>query len=82
MSEQFELRLPDLGLAGIPLAVSLWLVEVGAPILEGDRLVEIVAGSVTVDLPAPVSGRLLAIVAPEDEPVTTGQLLAVIEGLH
>ena len=68
---------PDLGVAGA--ALSLWLVPEGAEVIEGDRVVELVAGGVTVDLGAPVSGRLVAQRIDEDEAITAGQVLAEFE---
>ena len=68
---------PDLGVAGA--ALSLWLVAEGAEVIEGDRVVELVAGAVTVDLGAPVSGRLVAQRVDEDEAITAGQVLAEFE---
>jgi pyruvate/2-oxoglutarate dehydrogenase complex dihydrolipoamide acyltransferase (E2) component len=49
-------------------------------VTEGDRLLEVVAGSVTVDLPSPASGSLLDTLVSEDEPLVIGQLLAVVIG--
>lgn len=69
------LVVPDLSLAA-PLAVSLWLVPPGADVLAGDRVVELVAGAATVDLEAPVAGRLVAQLVEEDEPVAAGAVLA------
>jgi pyruvate/2-oxoglutarate dehydrogenase complex dihydrolipoamide acyltransferase (E2) component len=74
-----NLLLPDLGLGDRPITVSLWLVEVGSEVAEGDRVVELAADSVTVDLPAPASGRLVETLAVEDEEVQIGQVLGVIE---
>ena len=71
------LVVPDLGVAGA--ALSLWLVAEGAEVIEGDRVVELVAGGVTVDLGAPVSGRLVAQRIDEDEAITAGQVLAEFE---
>lgn len=70
--------MPDLGIAS-PATVSAWLLDRGAVVSEGDRLVEIVAGAVTVDLPAPANGRLVEICAAENEQVVPGQRLALIE---
>jgi pyruvate/2-oxoglutarate dehydrogenase complex dihydrolipoamide acyltransferase (E2) component len=75
-----ELVLPDLGMAEIPVLASVWLVEAGAEVTEGDRLLEVVAGSVTVDLPSPASGTLSEIFVGEDDPLAVGQLLAVVTG--
>jgi len=74
-----ELVFPDLGLGTIPAFASLWLVEAGAEVVEGERLLEIVAGNVTVDLPAPASGVLSETLVSEDDLLSPGQLLAVIE---
>jgi pyruvate/2-oxoglutarate dehydrogenase complex dihydrolipoamide acyltransferase (E2) component len=45
----------------------------------GDRVVELLADGVTIDLEAPVSGRLVARFADEDEPVAAGAVLAELE---
>ncbi len=76
--QRYELVLPDLGMADIPVLASVWLAEAGAEVAEGDRLLEVVAGSVTVDLPAPASGTLSEIFVGEDDPLAVGQLLAVV----
>jgi len=73
-----ELNVPDLGLGDRAITVSLWLVEEGSEICEGDRIVELVAGDVTVDLPSPASGILAKTLVDEDEPVAVGQTLARI----
>jgi pyruvate/2-oxoglutarate dehydrogenase complex dihydrolipoamide acyltransferase (E2) component len=74
-----QLAVPELRLAGVPVAVSLWLVPAGAAVVAGDRVVELVAGGVTIDLEAPVSGRLVAQLADEDDIVTAGSVIAEFE---
>jgi pyruvate/2-oxoglutarate dehydrogenase complex dihydrolipoamide acyltransferase (E2) component len=74
-----NLVMPDLGLGHRPVTISLWLVEIGVEVTEGDRLVELSADSVTVDLPSPASGRLVESLATEDEEVSIGQILGIIE---
>jgi pyruvate/2-oxoglutarate dehydrogenase complex dihydrolipoamide acyltransferase (E2) component len=76
MSDRHELRLPDLGLPDA--TVSLWLVNVGSEVTAGDRIIEILAGNATIDLPAPASGRLQQTLVSEDERVVPGQVLGVI----
>ncbi len=76
--QRHEVLLPDLGMADVPVLVSVWLVEPGAAVVEGDRLLEVVAGSVTVDLPSPASGTLAEVLVAEDEPLVIGQLLAIV----
>jgi len=74
-----ELVLPDLGLGDVPVTASLWLVEQGKRVTEGDRLLEVLADGVTVDLPSPVTGVLVKLLVSEDERLTVGQPLAVLE---
>lgn len=72
------LVMPDLGLGEIPLRVSQWLTRIGQETIEGDRLLEIVAGEVSIDLPAPRSGTLLRRLVEVDQPIRPGQLLGTI----
>ena len=72
-----EMRMPDLGLPAGGVRVSLWLVDVGARVAAGDRVLEVVADGVAVDLSAPVDGVLKKTLVAEDDPVETGQRLAV-----
>ncbi|MFN9367849.1 MAG: lipoyl domain-containing protein [Planctomycetia bacterium] len=76
-----RLVVPDLGLGTAPLAISLWLVAEGDRVAAGDRVVEIVAGAATIDLEAPLDGRLVAILRDEDDPVAPGEVLAEFEGV-
>ena len=73
------LSLPDLGLGSREITASVWLVEPGGELNVGDRLLEVLAGSVTVDLPSPASGVLVETLVAEDEPLVIGQPLAIIE---
>ena len=59
---------------------TLIIAEPGSHVSEGDRLLEVVAGSVTVDLPAPAGGVLTEMLVSEDEALDVGQVLGVIEG--
>ena len=74
-----ELILPDLGIDDQPITVSLWLIERGSRVVEGDQVLEVLAGSATVDLPAPADGVLAETLVSEDELLVVGQRLAVIE---
>jgi len=73
-----RLVVPDLGCAGMTLVLSLWLVPEGSDVTEGDRVAEILAGGVTVDLGAPATGRLSPVFVDEDETVAPGTVLAEI----
>ncbi len=74
---QQPILMPELGLAD--MTASIWLVKRGDEVTEGDRLLEILADGVTVDLPAPCSGRLVKTMVAEDDRLDVGQLLGVIE---
>jgi pyruvate/2-oxoglutarate dehydrogenase complex dihydrolipoamide acyltransferase (E2) component len=80
--DRHVLRMPDLGLDQTPIVASLWLVERGSEVTEGDRVLEVLAGEVTVDLSAPASGILSEKLVDDDEPIVTAQPLAVIESLR
>ena len=71
--------LPDLGLDDQPIALSMWLVKEGQRVAQGDPVVEVLAGSVTVDLPAPADGILIEKLVADGESLAVGQRLAVIE---
>ena len=74
-----ELTLPDFDLPGAQLTVSAWHAKAGQRVMEGDRLVEISAGDVTVDLSAPATGLLVEQCVKIDDRLTVGQLLARIQ---
>ncbi len=69
---------PDLDLGDTPVVVSVWLVARGANVVEGDRVVELLAGDVIVDVSAPASGVLGERRAGEEERVHAGQIVGVI----
>lgn len=79
MPVRHPILVPDLGLAPPRVRLSLWLTPLHARVVEGDRLVELVAGEVTVDLPAPATGRLVEQHAAEDESLEVGQQLGTIQ---
>jgi pyruvate/2-oxoglutarate dehydrogenase complex dihydrolipoamide acyltransferase (E2) component len=76
---KIELRLPTLDLPGVPIVISTWHAAAGQRVIEGDRLVEILAGDAVIDLPAPASGVLVKRCALPDVPLEVGQVLAFIE---
>ncbi len=73
-----DLILPDLGIEGHPITVSLWLVKQGSRVAAGEPIVEVLAGPATVDLPSPADGVLAEILVDEDETLSIGQRLGVI----
>lgn len=78
-AERHVLRLPELGLGDTPLVASLWLVRRGSEVTAGDRVLEVLAGDVTVDLSSPASGILREVLVADEQPITVDQPLAIIE---
>ena len=71
--------LPDLG-EGIETAtVSCWYFVVGDLVNTGDDFVELVTDKAAFNVPAPVTGVVKDIVAPEGAEIKIGDLLARIE---
>ena len=69
--------MPELGLVEPARAIA-WHVRQGQEVIAGDRLLEVCAGPISIDLPAPTSGRLTQINTEEDSPVLPGQILGMI----
>ena len=77
---QAPIVLPDVGIeTGTEMVVSFWFADEGEEVLEGDRLVEILAGPVTFDISAPTTGRLVQVRLAEDDVVHTGDILGLVE---
>jgi pyruvate/2-oxoglutarate dehydrogenase complex dihydrolipoamide acyltransferase (E2) component len=76
---RIDFILPELGIGDRPIVASLWHVKRGSRVIEGDSLLEVLCGSATIDLPAPVSGTVLERLVREEDRIVVGQRLAVIE---
>lgn len=71
--------LPDLGTgADEPIVVSHWFVARGDRVWEGDRLVEVLVGPATFDVPAPRTGRLAEVRRHEDDRIEPGGILGLV----
>jgi pyruvate/2-oxoglutarate dehydrogenase complex dihydrolipoamide acyltransferase (E2) component len=72
-----EIVLPDLQ-AG-PALLSVWFADLDEVVFEGDRLVEVLVGGATFDVPAPATGRLVEKRALANDPLQPGQVLGTVE---
>lgn len=80
MSTHVPFLMPDLDLPiQQAITVSCWFIPLGRAVCEGDRLVELSAGEVLVDLPAPTTGRLVQKSVSEGQIVRANQVLGVIQ---
>ena len=71
-------RLPDLGEGIEGAEVLRWLAREGEDVVAGSPLVEIHTDKATLEVPAPSTGTLLQVVAPEGSIVAVGGMLGVI----
>ena len=71
-------HLPELELPGVTIRSSCWHTRRGGRVIQGDRLLEVVAGDVVVDIAAPASGVLVQKCVAEHEVLRVGQLLGWI----
>ena len=69
--------LPDLGAPAATL--SIWFVNPGDQVYAGDRVVEVLIGGATFDVPSPVTGHLAEKCALPDDQVAPGQILGMVE---
>jgi len=75
-----DVKLPELGKdAGQEARVSFWYVEKGERVAKDDDLVQMITDKATFDVPSPADGRIVELVADEDDEVTVGQVLCRIE---
>ena len=69
--------MPAVGAASA--VVSVWYVRPGERVYAGDRLVEVLVGGATFEVPSPTTGILAEKWAFPDERLTPGQVLGVVE---
>lgn len=74
-----KVYLPDLGENITKATISYWYFEEGADVVEGTDLVEIATDKATFNVPAPISGTLVEIMAHEGDVINVGEVLAAIE---
>jgi 2-oxoglutarate dehydrogenase E2 component (dihydrolipoamide succinyltransferase) len=79
MSALLEVRVPADQSEGTRSQVLKWLKAVGASVTANEPLVELETDKVTVELPAPATGMLRAILKAEGAEVAPGDVLAQIE---
>ena len=73
---QHSIVVPELDLPGVPIKLSSWLMSIGDRVVEGDRVAEVLAGAVTVDLESPATGILAERLVAVDDTLTVGQAIA------
>ena len=78
MSE-FVFKLPDLGEGTVEAEIAEWMVRVGDSVLEEDPICAMLTDKAAVELPSPVSGKIVSLAGEEGDTVTVGSPLIVFE---
>src|SRR2546426_11137957 len=73
-----EFKLPDIGEGVHEGEIVKWLVKEGAPIKENDLMVEVMTDKVTIQIPSPVTGKVLRLLAKEGETVKVGTTIILL----
>ncbi len=76
---QREVILPDIGEGVSEGEIVKWLVKEGDEIKQFQPIVEVLTVKVKVEIPSPYSGKLIKILAKENEVVRVGKPIAIIE---
>ncbi len=79
MSDPTRLRMPNLGAEATGGTIVAWLRAVGDEVVAGEVVAEIETEKATVELEAPVAGRISEITQPVGAEVAVGETLALIE---
>jgi len=75
-----DVPLPDLGEdAGDEARVAFWYVDVDEELKEGDDLVQMLTDKATFDIPSPAAGKVVELVADEDQTVKVGEVLCRLQ---
>ena len=73
------IELPHVGESVVEGTIGKWLKQPGDRVERYDPLVEVVTDKVTMEVPSPVAGQLLRIIAVEGETVPMGAPIAEVE---
>lgn len=75
--ERYEMRMPDLGEGTVSAEVIEWKVRVGDEVIEDAPLVEMSTDKAVVEVPSPVTGRVVALTGEPGDEIAVGAQLAV-----
>ena len=76
---RFVFKLPDLGEGTVEAEIVVWRVKPGDEVAEDDVLVEVMTEKAAVELPAPVSGKIVSMTGQPGDSVAVGAELVVLE---
>ena len=76
---QFVFKMPDLGEGTVEAEIVAWHTQPGAVVTEDQVIVEVMIDKAAVEVPAPVSGRVLSVTGAPGDKVAVGSPLIVFE---
>ncbi len=76
---RYAFKLPDLGEGAVDAEIVSWHVKPGDLVTEDDALVEVMTEKATIEVPAPVTGRVVSLSGAAGDRVPVGSELAVFE---
>ena len=76
---RYVMKLPDLGEGTVAAEIVGWRVKPGDEVSEDDVLVEVMTEKAAVELPAPVSGKIVSTTGQPGDTVAVGSELVVLE---
>jgi 2-oxoisovalerate dehydrogenase E2 component (dihydrolipoyl transacylase) len=76
---QFVFKMPDLGEGTVEAEIVAWHTQPGAQVAEDQVIVEVMTDKAAVEVPAPVSGRVVSVTGAPGDKVAVGSPLIVFE---
>jgi len=76
---EFTVVLPQYGMGMQDGEIVKWLKQPGDTVTEGENLVEVEAAKTTVEVPSPVTGTVLRILAEEGETIDVRAPIMIVE---
>ena len=76
---KLEIKVPQQGLTVDCVMLSSWNVKVGDIVKRGDEIAVIESEKATLEVEAPESGKIVEIIAQQDEEILIGDVLAYME---
>src|SRR5580698_1885119 len=76
---QFVFKMPDLGEGTVEAEIIAWHTAPGATVAEDQLIVEVMTDKAAVEVPAPVSGKVVSITGAPGDKVAVGAPLIVFE---
>lgn len=76
---KFTFNLPDIGEGIAEAEIVAWHVKVGDMVEEDDQLADVMTDKATVEMEAPVSGKIIAMAGEEGDIISIGSMLVEIE---